>query len=97
MKQSKGLRSSTRRKLSKKFGEKFTITPYMQDFKPSETVIIKIDPFSQKGMPHHRFKGLVGEVVEKRGDSFVLNVKVGNKTKTVISRPEHLKAMKQNR
>lgn len=94
MKSSKGPRSSTRRKLSKKFGEKFTVTPYLQDFKPKDRVVIKIDPSSQKGMPHHRFKGLIGEVREKRGDAFVLDVMVGNKVKTVISRPEHLKQQK---
>lgn len=94
MKASKGPRSSTRRKLSKKFGEKFTVTPYLQDFKPKDRVVIKIDPSSQKGMPHHRFKGLIGEVREKRGDAFVLDVMVGNKVKTVISRPEHLKSQK---
>ena len=90
MKPSKGPRSSTRRKLSKRFGEKFTITPYLRDFKPNDRVIVKIDPYSQKGMPHHRFKGLVGKVKERRGDAFVLDVKIGNATKTVISRPEHL-------
>ena len=66
----------------------------MQDFKPKDRVIIKIEPFSQKGMPHHRFKGLVGEVKEKRGDAFVLDVRVGNKLKQIISRPEHLKLYK---
>ena len=91
MKPSKGPRSSTRRKLSKNVWEKFTITPYMHDYKVNDRVIIKIDPFSQKGMPHHRFKGLVGKVREKRGGSFVLDVVIGNATKTVISRPEHLK------
>ncbi len=94
MKGSRGPRASTRRKLSKRFGEKFTITPYLQEFKPEERVIIKIDPASHKGMPHHRFKGLVGVVREQRGDAFVLDVKIGNATKTVISRPEHLKPQK---
>lgn len=94
MKSSKGPRSSTRRKLSKRYGEKFTITPYLQDFKPEDMVVVKIDPSSHKGMPHHRFKGLVGVVREKRGDAFVLDVKIGNATKTVISRPEHLKLQK---
>ena len=94
MKQSKGLRFSTRRKLSKNAWEKFTITPFLQEFKPDERVIVKIDPYSQKGMPHHRFKGLIGVVKEKRGDSFVLDVKIGNATKTVISRPEHLRPYK---
>jgi len=64
MKGSRGPRASTRRKLSKRFGDKFTITPYLRNFKPSDRVIIKIDPYSQKGMPHHRFKGLIGVVKE---------------------------------
>ncbi len=63
----------------------------MQNYNTNDRVIIKIDPYSQKGMPHHRFKGLIGQVMEKRGDSFVLSVKIGNATKTVISRPEHLR------
>ena len=95
MKGSRGPRASTRRKLSKRFSEKkFTITPYLQEFKAEDRVIVKIDPSSQKGMPHHRFKGLGGVVREKRGDAFVVDVKIGNATKTVISRPEHLRLQK---
>jgi len=42
------------------------------------------------GMPHPRFHGLTGNVVERRGDAFIIEVYSGNKLKTVISRPEHL-------
>ncbi len=41
-------------------------------------------------MPFPKFKGKVGEVKEKRGDAYVVVVKIGNKTKEIISRPEHL-------
>ena len=94
MRASKGLRSNARRKLSKKSGAKFTITPYLVDYQPNQRVVIKIDPTSQKGMPYVRFKGLQGIVKEKRGDAFVVEVMAGNKMKTVISRPEHLMAAK---
>ncbi|MBI4164039.1 MAG: 50S ribosomal protein L21e [Candidatus Aenigmarchaeota archaeon] len=86
-----GLRANTRKKFSKSPSEKFTITPYLQEFKPNDKVVITIDPASQKGMPHHRFKGLIGEIKEKRGQSFVVNVKFVTKTKQVIARPEHLR------
>jgi large subunit ribosomal protein L21e len=43
-------------------------------------------------MPHHRFKGLAGHIVGKRGKSYIVEIADGNKVKKLISRPEHLKA-----
>jgi len=31
-------------------------------------------------------------VLEKRGDAFVVDLPVGNKHKTLVARPEHLRA-----
>lgn len=87
---SSGFRRSTRRKLKREVRHKFKITPYITEFKPHDRVVIKIDPSSHKGMPFPKFKGKVGEVKEKRGDAYVVVVKIGNKTKEIISRPEHL-------
>ena len=96
MRQSRGLRFSTRRKLSKRFGEKFTVTPYLQEFEAGQDVVINQDPFSQKGMPHPRFKGLIGKVESKRGSAYIVKLSVGpKKVKTIISRPEHLKLHKK--
>ncbi|RLJ09949.1 MAG: 50S ribosomal protein L21e [Candidatus Aenigmatarchaeota archaeon] len=90
----KGLRKRTRRKLRKKLREKFTVTRFLQEFKKDERVVIEHEPSSQKGMPHPRFKGLIGVIAEKRGRAYVVNVKVGNKIKKIIARPEHLKPVK---
>jgi large subunit ribosomal protein L21e len=86
----KGFRRSTRRKLKKELKKKFKVTPYLAEFKPSDRVVIKIDPSSHKGMPFPKFKGKVGIVKEKRGDAYIVVITVGNKKKEVISRPEHL-------
>jgi large subunit ribosomal protein L21e len=90
---SRGFRSGTRRKLSKGFREKFRPSAFLKEFRPKEKVLIHQDPSSQKGMPHIRFKGKVGEVLGKRGASYVISVKLGNKDMKVISRPEHLRPL----
>jgi large subunit ribosomal protein L21e len=41
-------------------------------------------------MPFSRFHGLTGVVIGERGSAYEISVKDGNKTKTVIARPEHL-------
>jgi len=86
----KGFRRSTRRKLKKSRRHKFKVTSYLKEFKINDKVVIKLDPSSHKGMPFPKFKGRVGEVVEKRGDAYVIEIRVGNSIKQVISRPEHL-------
>jgi len=90
VKASRGLRSGTRRKLSKGFRSKFTVTPYLKEYKTNDKVIIKPNPSSHKGMPYVRFSGSVGIVKEKKGSSYVVEVKQGEKQKTVMARPEHL-------
>jgi len=87
---SKGLRAGTRRKLKKAFRSKFTITPYMREFKEQERVTVSPNPSSHKGMPHIRFKGVAGTVLGKRGDAYMVELKIGNKRKTITTRPEHL-------
>jgi len=90
VKGSKGFRRSTRRKLKKNVKHKFKVTPYLREFKPKDKVVIKIDPSSHKGMPFPKFKGKVGEVKERRGESYMVQIRVGGKTKDILSRPEHL-------
>ena len=90
VKSSKGLRTGTRRKLKKGFRDKFTITPYMREFKEQERVTVSPNPSSHKGMPHIRFKGAAGTVLGKRGDAYMVEVKIGNKKKSITTGPEHL-------
>ena len=91
---SHGPRSKTRTKLRKKPREKGmpTLTRSLQRFNEGETVSIAINPSVHAGMPHARYQGLTGKVVERRGNSFVVQVRDGGSDKLLIARPEHLRA-----
>lgn len=97
MRASKGSRSGTRHKLSLRASHKFTITPYLKVFEPNEKVVIKIDPYSQKGMPHHKYKGMVGTVMFRRGRSFMVKIQTGGTVKQIIARPEHLRSITESK
>lgn len=60
------------------------------EYSPNDRVVVKIDPTQVKGMPHRRFNGLVGTVTEVGRRAITLDVPVGNKTKKLIARKEHL-------
>jgi large subunit ribosomal protein L21e len=91
---SKGYRARTRALLSKKPREKgkLCLGKLLQNYQLGNKVCIKIDPSVHKGMPHKRFHGKIGEIVGKRGRSYIVEVKFGRETKNVIVRPEHLKS-----
>lgn len=95
MERSRGSRSRTRKKLSKDVGDRGEppVTRTLQEFEEGETVAIRIDPSIQAGQPHPRFHGWTGTVTGKQGEAFTVEVDDGGKTKTVIARPEHLKAV----
>jgi large subunit ribosomal protein L21e len=90
---SRGSRSKSRFKLIQKPGYRPPITKFLQEFRVDQKVIILQEPSSQRGMPHHRFKGLAGHIIGKRGKSYIVEILDGNKVKKLISRPEHLKAV----
>jgi large subunit ribosomal protein L21e len=92
MKASKGTRTKTRHLLQKKPRARglSPITRAFQTFESGEKVNIIIDPSVHKGMPFSRFHGLTGVVIGARGAAYEVNVKDGNKMKTVVARPEHL-------
>jgi large subunit ribosomal protein L21e len=41
-------------------------------------------------MPHRRYHGKVGVVIDKRGQSYIVSVTQGEAVKEIIVRPEHL-------
>lgn len=90
---SKGFRSKTRHKLMKHPRERGAppVTHALRDYPAGTKVAITLNPGVHKGMPHPRFQGLTGNVVERRGDAFIIELMAGNKLKTIISRPEHLR------
>ncbi len=94
VRKAKGPRAGTRRLLKRRERRKLTIADVMKNLKEGDMVAIKIDPSVQRGMPHVRYHGRTGRVVERRGMSYVVEVKDGGKLKKIIARPEHLKVLK---
>ena len=92
-KKSSGPRKRTRKIFSQKTGYRPTITKFIQEFNNGQSVVINQEPSSHRGMPYKRFKGKVGKVIGKRGKAFIVEIRVGNKTKKIISRSEHLKVV----
>jgi large subunit ribosomal protein L21e len=98
MKGSRGYRSGTRRLFKKdprKRG-KIKLSKLLYEYEPQTCVVIKIDSSVHKGMPHRRYQGKVGTVVEKRGRSYVVSVTQGDSVKEIIVRPEHLEPCKSD-
>ncbi|MEM5766603.1 MAG: 50S ribosomal protein L21e [Candidatus Aenigmatarchaeota archaeon] len=93
MKRSRGFRVKTRNALKQKPAYRPAITRFLQDFSIGQKVVIEQEPSSQKGMPHSRYKGRIGNIIGKRGKSYIVEITDGNKVKRLISRPEHLKAI----
>jgi large subunit ribosomal protein L21e len=89
---SKGIRSKSRYTLTKEHRERGMppITHALRSFEAGTKVAIKINPSVHNGMPHPRFQGHTGKVVERRGDAYVVSIRDGGKLKTLIARPEHL-------
>jgi len=66
------------------------LSSLLVEYSPKDRVVVKIDPSQVKGMPHRRFNGLVGTVKDIGRRSITLDVVVGNKTKTLVARKEHV-------
>ncbi len=96
MPESKGYRARTRRLLKKKPRErgKIRLSKLLYRYQLGNRVVIKIDPSVHKGMPHKRYHGKIGTVIEKRGRSYIVSVTQGKAVKEIIVRPEHLEPHK---
>jgi large subunit ribosomal protein L21e len=95
MQKSKGQRQGTRSILKKGRLEKsrLNISQIMHEYQKGDRVAIVLDSAQQMGMPHRRFQGRTGFIMERQGAAWVVAVKDGNMQKTVVARPEHLKAL----
>jgi large subunit ribosomal protein L21e len=96
VKKSKGYRRGTRRLLKKAPRErgKPKLGKLLYAYELGSQVIIKIDSSVQKGMPHRRFHGKIGTIMDKRGRGYVVNVAQGDAVKEIIVRSEHLERYK---
>jgi large subunit ribosomal protein L21e len=93
MGKSKGPRRKSRSVLTKRARErgKLGLSRLLAEYEVGEKVIINIDPGIHGGMPHKRFQGKVGTVVEKRGKAYILDIPQRKTSKLVIAGPEHLR------
>ena len=90
----KGYRNKSRSKYRKKVRKRGlgSIEKYLLDFEPGDKVEIIADPSQhRRGMPHRRYHGRTGKIVDTRGRCFVVEVRLRNATKTLIAGREHLR------
>ncbi len=66
----------------------------MIEYAVGQKVAVDIEPSEPKGMPHRRFQGKVGVIKEVRPRAVVIDVPIGDKTKRIIARFNHVKPIK---
>lgn len=96
MRKSKGYRRGTR-KLTKKSTRESgrpKLGKLLVEHPVGSQVIIMIDSGVQKSLPHRRFHGKIGKVVDKRGRGYVVSVPQGDAVKEITVRAEHLEPYK---
>ena len=90
-----GMRFKTKHKLQKRARDrgKLPITKILTTFDIGEKVRIMQESGQHKGMPHPRFKNLVGIIKKKQGDAYMIVLKDINKTKKVLAKAVHLRKL----
>ena len=63
----------------------------LREYSVGDRALVIIDPTQHKALPHRRYHGKVGTVTEVGRRTVILAVKLGNKTKTLITRLDHIK------
>ena len=63
----------------------------LREYHEGDRALVIIDPSQHKGLPHRRYHGKVGIIRNVGRRSIILDVKLGNKTKTLITRFDHIK------
>lgn len=95
MKRSKGLRSKGRSLLSKHPRERGMrgLSYLLVEYKVGDRVCFDIDPSNIRTAPHRRYHGLTGVVIGKRGRAYIVETKLGDKRKIIITTPGHIKPL----
>ena len=63
----------------------------LREYKKGDRTLVIIDPRQHKSLPHRRYHGKVGTVKNVGRRTVTLDIKLGNKTKTLITRLDHIK------
>lgn len=82
----------TRYKFKKPLREKgkLSLSRYFQEFKKGDLVGLKINSSVQKGWFFPRFHGLSGKITGKKGACYCVEIKDGDKKKSLYVHPIHL-------
>jgi large subunit ribosomal protein L21e len=96
MKPSKGYCAGTRNLMKKPIRDKGKpkLTKFLYEYENGASVIIKIDSSQQKALPHRRFHGKIGRVINRRGRAYIVRVAQGDSIRDLIVRTEHLEPYK---
>ena len=90
----RGYRKKSRQKHRKNVRDRGlgSVEKYLIDYHVDDKVDIITDPSQHKrGMPNRRYHGRTGTVIGQRGRCYLVEVKLGNSTKTLIIGREHLR------
>lgn len=93
MERSRGFRTRTRGKLTKRYRDRNPniISRLLEEYTEGDKVHIVLEPSIHRGMPHPKFHGMTGTIVGKRGTSYLVEIRDKKKYKTIITRPEHMR------
>jgi large subunit ribosomal protein L21e len=93
MPNSNGPQQGTRHKLKNDPRDQGTSPPQrsVQQFDEGDTVHLSLDPSVQKGRFHPRFNGETGTVKGEQGKAYKVEITDGSVSKTLITKPAHLR------
>ena len=93
MQRTGGFRRKTRSKLRKNVRSKgkLSIRKFLQKFDEGERVNLVAESGIQGGMYNPRYHGKSGVIGKKQGSNYYVKIKDGNKFKSLLVHPIHLK------
>ena len=88
-----GVRRKSRSKLRKNisYKGKLSLRKYFQKFQLNDKVALLMEPQVHKGTYNLRFHGTIGVITGQRGTCYTVNIMDGNKQKSLIVHPIHLR------
>ncbi|MGC8636561.1 MAG: 50S ribosomal protein L21e [Thermoprotei archaeon] len=89
----KGYRRKGRSALGRN-GEKAGFPPlrrWLATYEKGQKVVIDIWPGVYEGMPHTRYQGKVGQVLEKRGRCYVVAIPLDKRSAKLTVSPVHIR------
>ncbi len=94
---SKGTLSGRTRNLSRHSKKSMiNVSSIIKEFNIGDSVAI-VPRTLKENIPHPRYKGKIGKIIEKRGSSYIVELKIMNATKKLIVLPIYLQGIKQQK